>query len=254
MPQEPSSPSDSLPPVGTGVSTINQIVAHSDTLINQLRDMAFEPQREKQLLRRYSISQMAEMVGRTPTSIRRAEASGELPKPRMTEQGRRTGYTLAEVNQVRDHFGVVPGRAAGEAPVRMAFQNFKGGVGKSTLCTHFSQYLAQRGYRVLVIDCDSQASTTTTFGIRPDLDLEDEQTLLPFFDGTAQDLGYAVRQTYWDRLDIVPANLALYSAEYELAAKAGSAGANWIDLLNNGIATIEHDYDVIIMTRRRHWE
>lgn len=247
MPQDAPPVTESLPSSGTGVNTIAQIVAHSDSLINQLRDLAFEPQKEKQLLKRYSISQMAEMVGKTPTSIRRAEAAGDLPKPTMSAQGRRTGYTLAEVNRARDFFGVVPGRAEDEEPIRMAFQNFKGGVGKSTLCTHFSQYLAQQGHRVLVIDCDSQASTTTTFGIRPDLDLDDEDTLLPFFDGTETSLDYAIRSTYWDRLDIIPANLGLYSAEYELAAKAGTAGPNWIDLLNTGIATVEDGYDVIIM-------
>src|SRR3546814_17127174 len=62
----------------------------------------------------------------------------------------------------------------------MAVQNFKGGVGKSTLAVHLAQYLAIQGYRVALIDCDSQASATTLFGYVPDLDLTEDDTLSPF--------------------------------------------------------------------------
>lgn len=232
---------------GTGIHTISQIVSHSDALIKELRDIAFDPDANKRLKRFYTITQVAEMVGRSPNGIRKAEASGALPMPELSKQGRRTGYTLAQVNGIREYFGIAPGRAPGEEPIRMAFQNFKGGVGKSTLCTHFAQYLAESGHRVLVIDCDSQASTTTTFGLRPDLDLHDKDTLLPYFDGSMPDLRYAIRETYWDQLHIIPSNLSLYSAEYELAAKAGKSGPGWIDRLLEGIETIEDNYDVIIM-------
>ncbi len=232
---------------GTGLDRIRQIVSHSDALIDELRNLAFDPDTEKQLRRRYTITQVADMVGRSANGIRNAEASGALPKPALNERGRRSGYSLEDVNRIRDHFNIRPGRLDTEEPVRLAIQNFKGGVGKSTLCTHFSQFLAERGFRVLVIDCDSQASTTTTFGIRPDLDLESQDTLLPFFDYSESDLNYAIRSTYWDRLDIIPSNLSLYSAEYELAANAGQSGPGWIDRLHEGIQTVEEGYDVVIM-------
>lgn len=232
---------------GTGLERIRQIVSHSDALIDQLRNLAFDPTAEKQLHRRYTITQVAEMLGRSANGIRKAEASGALPQPAVNAQGRRSGYSLVEVNRMREHFGIRPGRAEGDEPIRLAIQNFKGGVGKSTLCAHFSQYLAERGYRVLVIDCDSQASTTTTFGLRPDRDLDGSDTLLPFFDHTESSLEYAIRKTYWDRLDIIPSNLALYTAEYEIAATAGQTGPAWIDRLHQGIATVADNYDVIIM-------
>jgi Mrp family chromosome partitioning ATPase len=62
----------------------------------------------------------------------------------------------------------------------IAVQDVKGGVGKSTLSVHLAQYLAIQGYRVCLIDCDSQASSTTLFGYVPDLDLSEGQTLYPF--------------------------------------------------------------------------
>ena len=223
------------------------MVSHSDALIDEMRNLSFDPNQDKRLKRTYTITQVAEMLGRSANGIRKAESSGHLPMPKTDARGRRMGYTLPDVNRMRDYFNLRPGRLEAEEPVRLAIQNFKGGVGKSTLCTHFSQYLAERGYRILVIDCDSQASTTTTFGLRPDHDLTAKDTLLPFFDQSETSLEYAVRRTYWDRLDIIPANLSLYSAEYELAATAGVMGGGWIDRLHDGIATIEQNYDVVIM-------
>ena len=234
-------------PSGTGLDRVRQIVSHSDALIDELRNLAFDPNKGKTLRRRYTITQVADMVGRSANGIRKAEASGALPPPTLNERGRRSGYSLQDVNRIRGHFNIRPGRLDTEEPVRLAIQNFKGGVGKSTICTHLSQFLAERGLRVLVIDCDSQASTTTTFGIRPDLDLESDDTLLPFLDYSESDLNYAIRSTYWDGLDIIPANLSLYTAEYELAANAGQSEPGWIDRLHEGIQTVEEGYDVIIM-------
>src|SRR3546814_1389900 len=77
----------------------------------------------------------------------------------------------------------------------MAVQNFKGGVGKSTLAVHLAQYLAIQGYRVALIDCDSQASATTLFGYVPDLDLTEDDTLYPFLrQDELTSLDYALRK------------------------------------------------------------
>jgi cellulose biosynthesis protein BcsQ len=59
-------------------------------------------------------------------------------------------------------------------------KNFKGGVGKSTVSVHLAQYLAMRGYRVCLIDCDSKGSATMMMGHVPDLDINDGDTLYPF--------------------------------------------------------------------------
>ena len=234
---------------GTGLTAIREMVKMSDSIIDALRSESFDPHLKKQLSKTYTVTQAAEMVGRTTTAIRNAENAGALPKPLVTISGRRAGYTLAHVNAMREHFGTRPHRLESEEPVVLAIQNFKGGVGKSTICTHLAEFLAERGYRVLVIDCDSQASTTTTFGFRPDSDLTEQDTLLPYFEhGGPETLDYAVRETYWDGLHIIPANLTLYTSEYQLAAKAGSeGGAGWLYRLRDGIRTVQHRYDVIIM-------
>ena len=45
-----------------------------------------------------------------------------------------------------------------QTPVIVTFANQKGGVGKTTLCVTFANYLVTKGVRVLVIDCDFQHS------------------------------------------------------------------------------------------------
>lgn len=45
-----------------------------------------------------------------------------------------------------------------QTPVIVTFANQKGGVGKTTLCVTFANYLVTKGVRVAVIDCDFQHS------------------------------------------------------------------------------------------------
>lgn len=197
---------------------------------------------------RFPITRTAELVGRTAAAIREAEKDGRLPQVERTASGRRIGYTLAEINQMRGVFGTRPWRAPQDPVAVVAVQNFKGGVGKSTVATHLAQYLAIQGYRVCLIDCDSQGSATTMFGYVPDLDIAEDQTLYPFFrNAEMTSLAYAVRETHWDGLYLVPANLKLYSAEYELAARIARAERTLLNRLAEGVASIADHFDAIVL-------
>jgi chromosome partitioning protein len=197
---------------------------------------------------RFPISRAADLVGRTSAAIREAEKDGRLPATERTASGRRVAYGLAEVNAMRTVFGTRPWRGAGDPLSVIAVQNFKGGVGKSTVASHLAQYLAIRGYRVCLIDCDSQGSSTALFGYVPDLDIREADTLYRYFRHAEMgSLAYAVRETHWDGLYLVPANLHLYSAEYELAARIARAEPNLLNRLAEGIASIGDHFDVIIL-------
>jgi len=196
----------------------------------------------------FSITRAAELVGRTAAAIRDAEKEGRLPTVQRTATGRRVGYSLAEINKMRTVFGTQPWRNDGDPLSVIAVQNFKGGVGKSTISTHLAQYLAIKGYRVCLIDCDSQGSSTTLFGYVPDLDISEEETLYPFIrNAEMTNLAYAVRPTHWDGLFLVPANLKLYSAEYELAARLARAEGQLLNRLAEGIASVGDHFDVVIL-------
>ncbi len=45
-----------------------------------------------------------------------------------------------------------------QTPVIVTFANQKGGVGKTTLCVTFANYLVTKGVRVVIVDCDFQHS------------------------------------------------------------------------------------------------
>ena len=240
-------PANEAPPAPMlldAMAALNQRAGH---VISRLRSTVFAPGEVKVVDHKFSITRTAEMVGRTAEAIRQAETDGRLPPPRIGANGRREGYTLAEVNHMRDVFGTRPRRAETDPPIILAVQNFKGGVGKSTLTCHIAQHLALAGYRVAIVDCDSQASSTTIFGFNPDIDIDDEETLLPFFrHGGAPDLSYALRPTPWTGIDLIPANLGLYQAEYEAAARLrGNPDA--LDRLRRGVESMAERYDVVIL-------
>ena len=87
---------------------------------------------------RFTITRVAELVGRTSAAIRDAEKEGRLPSVEHTASGRRMGYALGEINQMRAVFGTRPWRTAGDPLSVIAVQNFKGSVGKSTVASHLA--------------------------------------------------------------------------------------------------------------------
>jgi chromosome partitioning protein len=237
-----------LPPVT--LDELAQLTHRAATVIDRLREKVFAPGTEKQLDLRFNVRTAGEMVGRTEKAIRDAEADGRLPSPdKDPGTGRRTGYTLAQVGRMREAFGTQPRRAPEDPPLILAIQNFKGGVGKSTVVSHLAQYFALKGYRVCVIDCDSQASTTSIFGLNPDVDVEEDQdTLYPFLrHGGPRSLHYALRATYWPGIALIPANLGLYDAEYEFAARVAREPVFILDRLREGVQSIADQFDVILL-------
>ena len=229
-------------------SLVSRLASRSSTILERLRDSAQSRRAGERREPIFPIGRAAELVGRTPAAIREAEKDGRLPEPHRGANNRRVGYTLAQLNDMRGAFGTRPWRAPEDPCAVVAVQNFKGGVGKSTLSVHLAQYLAIRGYRVLLIDCDSQASATTLFGYVPDLDLDEEQTLYPFLrQDELSNLDYAVRKTHFDGLDLIPSNLRLFQSEYELAARMARGQGGLLDRLREGVASLADGYDAIII-------
>ncbi len=241
-----NNPASALTPHDVTIQQIEEIERASEQVINRLRESTFAPDHQKQLHLRFSLTQAARLVGRTPQAIRLAEKEGRLPAPHTNERGRRAGYTVAELNAMRQLFGTLPHRADTDEPVILAVQNFKGGVGKSTVATHLAHYLALQGYRICVLDCDPQATATSLFGLNPDFDVNEDQSLAPFLTNEEPDLTYALRPTYWENIDLIPANLSLYNIEYYLAGQV-AGNAQLLERLSFGITSIAGNYDVIII-------
>ena len=240
-------------PAIRALDKLEDILASSENFLQRMHERGNDPYTNKQLVRLFSPSEAAEMVGRDRTTLARAEADLGLESlQRNPANNRRVGYSLAQIQGFRRHFGTLPWRDAEDAPITIACQNFKGGVGKSTTCVNFAHYLALKGYRVLVVDTDSQATTTSMFGYLPDAEITQEQTLLPYLDSSETSLVYAVRKTYWPNIDLIPACLALYEAEMAIAAHLSSQTdrekrVEFFSELKFGIQTVSEHYDVILL-------
>jgi len=214
-------------------------------LINSMHEQNLATKPSKDEPKRYSMREAAKMIRRSYTAIREAEKNGHLPAPVMGPNNRRLGYTLKDINKARDHFKTRLRRnRKTDDCTRMTFSNFKGGSAKTTSAVHAAQYFAQAGLRVLLVDCDPQASATATMGYIPDRDIDEELTLVPFLEGQEPTLEYAIRPTFWTGLDLIPSNLQLFSSEGMIANEASTVA---LQRLKMGLETIEENYDVIIM-------
>lgn len=241
-------------PTMPAIDKLRDILANSENFLQRMHELGHEPHHHKELKRLFSPSEAAEMVGRDRTTLARAEKEVGLPEaPRNPENNRRVGYTLAQVQAFRKHFGTLPWRnAATDSPLVIACQNFKGGVGKSTTCVNLAHFLALKGYRVLVIDTDSQATTTSMFGYVPDADISQERTILPYLSGEEKTLDYAVASTYFPNISLIPACLALYEAEVAIVVHLSEQPTveqrvAFFAELRNGIQTVADGYDVILI-------
>jgi chromosome partitioning protein len=242
-------------PAIRAIDKLADILANSENFLQRMHELGQEPAARKELKRLFSPSEAAEMVGRDRTTLARAEAETGVPAPaRNPENNRRVGYTLEQVQAFRRHFGTLPWRdaASGDQPIVVACQNFKGGVGKSTTCVNLAHYLALKGYRVLVVDTDSQATTTSMFGYVPDAEIDEDATILPYLSGYQTTLDYAVRKSYWPNIDLIPACLALYEAELaivmHLAAQTDvEKRVQFFLELKYGLQTVAESYDVILL-------
>ena len=201
-----------------------------------------------------------------PAHLRRVlKAHPDLPQG--TGEGNTKWFTLEEVLALRE----------GQPAKVIAVANFKGGVGKTSTAAHLAMSAALDGYRVLVIDLDSQGSMTSIMGGK----VEDEwqtafpllardyarhvqaenanrrlagTTELPLDETLTESLEVSPRNliqpTHWPNIDLIGAQLNLYWAEFQVPVWRMQA-RSWPlwDALTNALQTdqILEDYDIILL-------
>lgn len=230
--------------MNVSIKELEDLVRRSDKIIKHIKTHIFSPDGQKRFDKTFKIGEASTLIGRHPTTIREAEKQGTIYADRNEGSSIR-GFTLEEINKARRHFNTLPRLGPDEEAAVLAVQNFKGGVGKTSIAVHLSQWLAIQGFRVLLIDLDSQASATTLFGYTPDMDIDGNDTLLPFFEGEQRTMHYAIRDTQIENLSLIPANLQLYNAEYMVAANHEQRPI--YSYLPQGIEDIKKDFEVVII-------
>ncbi len=245
---------------GKRVRSLTRLIeADADLLsaqLQELRTRAFPPTAEK-VLRRFTSGEAAKLIGVSDGYLRHLALSGEMPEPEKTTAGKRL-YSLEQVHETRRHLAktkatYLPSRRGDDHLQVIAATNFKGGSGKTTTSAHLAQFLALRGYRVLAVDLDPQASMSALFGIQPEFDVEDNQTLYGAirYDDSKRPLSEIIRKTYFDGLDIVPANLELQEFEHDtpkvLADPRRTSDRLFFSRIASALETVNKDYDIVIL-------
>lgn len=229
--------------------------------LHRLRQELYPPEARKNL-RSFSSVDVARLIGVSESTIRQLDLDGEGPTPTRLANGRRS-YTLQQINEIRrvlaarkkdeEAINILPHRREGDKLQVIACANFKGGSAKTTTSTHLAHYLALRGYRVLAIDLDPQASLSAMFGVQPEFDVDPNFTLFGAlrYDEGRRPLTEVIRPTYFDGLDLVPANLELAEFEHIVPtaiASGASTGENiFFRRIRNVLAEVDHLYDVVVI-------
>lgn len=196
----------------------------------------------------FNLSQLAALCGIEKGSLSHRLGKSDLPAGKLNESGSRREFSLEEarawIREYRKDWLRPPGAEA----VTISIGNFKGGVSKTTTAVTLAQGLSLLGHRVLVIDTDPQGSLTTLFGILPDTEVEEGDTILPLAMGTETSIRYAIRPTYWTGIDLVAAAPVLFGAEFALPARqTQEPGFEFWRVLDLGIDDVRDEYDVIII-------
>lgn len=193
-----------------------------------------------------SAAQLAELCQVDKAKIAYRLTRGDLPPGEM--RGNRREWSMADGRQWVRALRADQLRPGGAAGTTITVANFKGGVAKTTSAVTLAQGLSRRGHRVLLVDLDPQGSATTLFGVLPDAEVDAEHTAMLLFTGEQEDLGYAIRPTYWPGIDLVCAAPLLFGAEFVLPARQSrDAGYEFWRVLDRGLDQAREDYDVIVI-------
>lgn len=216
---------------------------------------------KRKRLRSFSMQEAAALLG-----VKLREVTGHMKSDSELLTGPRNRLTFDGLLSIRrtlfsetGNLNYLPWRRPerGENLASVVFSNFKGGSAKTTSSVHFAQYLARAGYRVLLVDLDSQGSATSQFGIDPSAEVGLEDSFAAWTDarddGRSFEAPSLCQPTYWPSIDLVPAGAVLVQAEESLSRRSANGKVEstfYFDELLSFLEAASEPYDIAIIDTR----
>ena len=120
----------------------------------------------------------------------------------------------------------------------LAFANQKGGIGKTTSAINVAAGIGLLGKKVLLVDLDPQGNSTSGVGVnKRAVKASSYDVLISRAEATD-----ALLKTPYDNLYIMPANMNLAAAEFELVSVSGREKR-----LDNALSACKNAFDYIIV-------
>ncbi len=239
-----------------------------DTALSQQRELLYAPDQRKsdKPLRPFSVREVSHALKVKYNSLRQYLNTIEGMPSGTLESGNRKYFTAEEIAQIQavlHREGKIgderyPRRKPGDAQARLVVYNLKGGVSKTSLSVNLAQFLALRGYRILAVDLDPQASFSDMFDIQADLDGQASvYDVLRYADPATGDgpipITDAIQATYVPNIDIVPGSMSMTEFEYETSAsfRAGD-GTPFHRRIADALEQVDDYYDLVLFDTPPH--
>jgi len=118
--------------------------------------------------------------------------------------------------------------------------NLKGGVGKTISAVNMAYTLTQENFRVLIIDNDKQGNASKFFEVHD----YDKPSIAEVLTERNVNLDKIIRNTKYERLDIIPANMTLLRADKEVLLDTSRMQQT---RLSQALKTVSHLYDYAVI-------
>lgn len=175
---------------------------------------------------------MSDLAGVSPPVVNKIVSSGGF-QPLVKNVSRNIKYSIDDTRKIMVK---LLSKNFKEYPKIYSFYNFKGGVGKTTLCYEISTHLALMGFNVLVVDADPQGHLSSSLGY------DTESNFLTLYDVVANGVPVSeVIDTVYNGLDCIPANIVLSRLEPALAHLSKIENP-----IKKSIDPIKEKYDFVI--------
>lgn len=249
-PAKPAVATENLAEPGFSLEDIQQLGDRAQAFLDHVRKALVAPDSRKQPPR-YTQGQLCQMISVDKATVSRRvnNPKDSLPKGAPGPSGTRL-FSVEMVREWAREYGLCYMRKPGQKGFVITVGNFKGGVSKTTTAANLALGLSLKGYRVMVIDFDSQGSLTNTFGVQPEFDVGENESFLPLTQDPSTSLRTVIRPTYWPGVDLVPASVELNQAEFFLPVQqASNQNFRFWSVLQDALNRdgIRDEYDYIII-------